>query len=325
MSDRCAQHPEAIAAYRCDGCGRLLCEACIRESHVLVLCAVCGEMALPYAGGVPAPGPADASPGGAPALRPPPGAPGATVQARRKLQAISRPYPLHRALTYPLRGSGLGMFVATLVTLGFLWFLRRGYGCLPFMLTLGFTGMVVALQFKIVRTTAAGDDDLPDWPDFLATGTMVRDYLTWLVVGLLQLLLVGPFFLLRSHSLEALLAPPSYPFWLVASALLWVGAALSTMGFGAAGVFGRPYVLAIPSHVRAFRAAGGGAVQVANLAFAMSALTLMTQLLVAKVPWIGGTLSTIVSTYWVFTAPHLAGVLFRRHLPLFEQVYGAEA
>lgn len=318
MPEVCAQHPAAPATYRCDGCRRALCDACIKESHVLVLCGVCGEMAVPIGAGE-----ATAAPSGGPPVA---AATGATVRDRRRQAAITRPYPLTRALGYPLRGSGLGMFVATLATLGFLWFIRHGWGCLPILLTLGFTGMVVALQFKIVRTTAAGDDDLPDWPDFLDIRMMILDYLTWIGVQLHQLLLVVPFFVLRYHTPEALLEPPSYPFWLGVAVLLWLGGALALMAFGAAGVFGRPYVLAVPSHVRGFLAAGGSAIKIANVGFGVGAVVLMVQfLLESNVPWVGAALSTGVSVYWIFTAPHLAGVLFRRHLPAFEKIYGAQA
>ncbi|MCP4658387.1 MAG: DUF4129 domain-containing protein [bacterium] len=43
---RCASHGEA-PVYRCDGCGELLCEECVKEGPHLTLCGLCGELALP--------------------------------------------------------------------------------------------------------------------------------------------------------------------------------------------------------------------------------------------------------------------------------------
>ena len=44
-------------------------------------------------------------------------------------------------------------------------------------------------------------------------------------------------------------------------------------------------------------------------------------ILESAVPFLGGVLSTAVGAYWIFTQPHLSGVLFRRHLFKLEQFY----
>jgi len=51
----CATHAQSRALYQCDGCGKLLCDACIEESHRLLLCRLCGERALPLAPRLPPP------------------------------------------------------------------------------------------------------------------------------------------------------------------------------------------------------------------------------------------------------------------------------
>src|SRR6187549_3606594 len=50
----CATHSQTVARFQCDGCGKLLCDACIEESHRLLLCRLCGERALPLAADAPA-------------------------------------------------------------------------------------------------------------------------------------------------------------------------------------------------------------------------------------------------------------------------------
>ena len=40
------------------------------------------------------------------------------------------------------------------------------------------------------------------------------------------------------------------------------------------------------------------------------------------VPYLGGALSSAVGAYWLFTQPHLSGVVFRRHFLQMEELYG---
>ena len=47
MGEACKNHPQLSAQYHCEGCGELLCGNCIEESHVLLLCRICGERAWP--------------------------------------------------------------------------------------------------------------------------------------------------------------------------------------------------------------------------------------------------------------------------------------
>jgi hypothetical protein len=37
-SQTCVVHPETAATFRCDGCGRLLCSACVEQGHRLLFC-----------------------------------------------------------------------------------------------------------------------------------------------------------------------------------------------------------------------------------------------------------------------------------------------
>ena len=294
----CAAHPQAAAAYRCDGCGRLLCEPCITRSHALLLCAHCGERALPLLAEQPA-----------------------TARELRRHEAITRPYSLKQAFFYPFRGMGLYLFVATLVSMAFVEFLLRfGFGCWKVVLALGLWSLLIGLQFKIVRSTAEGDDELPDWPDYADLWERVPDVAAYLVIVALQ---AGPAALWLVLGRDRLLSlEPSVPFWAGVALLAWIGAAMALMAWGAAAVFSRSDVLRLDLHVRGFLAAGADAVTIANLLFGLGALLFVLRVLFAGVPFVGAAVGGVLGAYWTFTSAHLAGVLFRRHTRRLEALYG---
>ena len=132
----CAAHPNVAARFQCDGCGKLLCDQCIEESHRLLLCRLCGERALPLHAGAPA-----------------------TAQERQQSTraaavAAGGAYGIGSALLYPFRGSGLFLFVAALLSAGFVTFVVRvGIGCLPLFLCIGWLSLLIGIQFKIVAST----------------------------------------------------------------------------------------------------------------------------------------------------------------------------
>ncbi len=217
----CVQHPEVPAVYYCDGCRQLLCGECIEESHALLLCRLCGERALP----LDEEGPANTS----------------ELHEERVLTA---PYSFQDALFYPFRGTGRYLFVVTLLSFFACWVLS--FFCLG-GLAYGILWLLIAgLQFKIVRSTAAGDNQLPDWPDFTDFGGLGADLATWLVINLLQFMPVV-FYLFGRAGAD----PVNRPDPLVAlaiAALGWVGTAVALMGFGAAGNYRRMKVLGFHQH-----------------------------------------------------------------------------
>jgi hypothetical protein len=293
----CAQHPGVSAAFRCEGCGKLLCHECIKKGHALLFCALCGERAMPLHEGQPA-----------------------TVREAVRRQAIAKPYSFRQALFYPFRGAGLSMFIAALVSLAFASFLlEHGFGCWPVMLAVGLWSLMIGLQFKIVRSTAEGDDDLPDWPEYMDWGERLMDMLTWLVVAILQFAPVVGFTLVNMG--KVLTAEPSLLFWAGFSVLAWIGTALGTVAFGAAGRFNRGSALRIDLHLQALKIGGADAVTATNMAFAIGILVFVLRALLRQVPFVGAAAAGVVGAYWTFTSAHLAGVLFRRHILELERVY----
>lgn len=305
----CAVHPGAAVRFRCDGCGERLCADCVDEGHRLLFCRRCGERALPL----------DASEA-------------ASVPARRR-QAARRAAASYRftdALAYPFRGYGAFAFWGYLVALagvGVLVLLLGGSPIAGLMIS-GFAGgilglLLAAYLFAIARSTADGDDELPDWPDF--------DF--WPLIGRLLLSLAVTAFSLLPLALLAwivgcgpgeLLAGggaclAAVAAGLAAAPLLWVPA------FGATAVYDTPWLFfRADLHLRAAAVAPRELLIAAGLAAGLFAASRLLSVLVAAalpVPILGGLLGDGLAVYGLFVAAHLAGVYFRRHRDPLDAVY----
>ena len=315
----CAQHPDVPASYRCDGCGKTLCEDCIEHSHALFLCRLCGELAVPLDAATPA-SPGRAIPG-RPAASPRP----ATPQALRKQRKREAPYTLQEALLYPFRGTGLFLYIGTVLILGVLWATSFVAGCASLILRVGLWGLIVGLQFKIVRSTAEGDNEIPDWPDFTNMGTMIKDFATWIAIHAVQIAAMAVYGAILGASLLGGLVGAGEPrlfTWLVFAAFWWVAIAYTLMAYGAAGNYTRVHALFVHQHIPGFLACGADGVKITNLAFGFGAVVLVLRTAFeSSVPLLGGVLSGLLGMYWVFLVPHLAGLLFRRHYDAMEARY----
>ena len=297
MPEACSTHPDRAALYRCDACECRLCDDCVEAGHKLLFCRHCRERALPLAG-TPAP------------------------QERARRRAAARPYSLADALRYPLRGSGKLMFVVTVVTMAVAGGVARfGMGLRALALVGAVWALLVGLQFKIVRDTAKGDDEVPDWPEYLDWGERIPDLFAYAVVALLQVGAVALYALAARQ--RWLVGEAGFGFWAGCAALLWLGSALAGMAFGAAGVHGAGEVVRVDRHVRGFFAAGADAVQTVNVTFGIGALVLVTRALLHRVPWVGELVSGVLGAYWTFVSAHLIGVLFRRRGPELDAIYEA--
>lgn len=302
MAQSCVQHPGVPALYVCDGCRKTLCGDCIEESHALLLCRLCGERALPLHDEQPA-----------------------TVKDLQRRRKVTGPYRLTDAVAYPFRGSGLMLYIVTLLVSGVLWILSIFGTCAAMILYAILWGLIVGLQFKIVRSTAEGENELPDWPDFTDVGSLLLDFFTWVGIHAAIVISVGLFFGFSVVRLAAGSGSPLEPrldFWIAFALCLWLGAAFMVMAFGAAGNYRRLKIFEIHNHIRGYLAAGADAVKITNLLFALGVATVLVQsFLEGNIPYVGQALSSIVGTYWIFMVPHLAGLLFRRHGDTMERLY----
>lgn len=138
----------------------------------------------------------------------------------------SAPVSFYRALpgafAYPLNGNGL-----ILIAAGGAVFLLVGW--LP-LIGLLLTGYLFNYAKKIVAATAAGEDAVPDWPDF--TNWAEDLVLPYVQLAALTILTVGPAFLLE------VFLPEGVPFrggWVVFAAIY--GGLLAPMGMLALAMF----------------------------------------------------------------------------------------
>lgn len=296
----CAQHPETPAGFKCDSCERLLCSECTKEGHALFFCQVCGERAVPI--------------GEAPASTP--------KEVKRQV-TLTQPYSFQEALAYPFRGMGLFVTLGAPFVLLFVEFIGNfGIGCMALIFFLMFWAMLVGLQFKIVRSTADGDNELPDWPDFMDFGERFLDLLAYVMIFLLTVAPVGIYLAIFGFS-QLLTMDPSLLFWMGFACCLWVGTALGVMAYGAAGIYDRIDVVRLPNHFVAFRAMGAEAVRVTNLIFGLQVATFVIRAVLKGVsPILGSVVSGLIFLYLFLVGPHLMGLLFRRNRETAEEIYG---
>lgn len=303
MSPACAAHPQAEAAFRCDGCGALLCAACIEEGHRLLFCRRCGERALPLADGAATTAPA---------------------RRREELRARAAAYRYSHGLLYPFRGYGAFVYwgYVALLTAFSLVAALLPFGCLIVALPELLTGFLVpGLLFAIVRTTAEGADELPDWPE-VDPWEIVRSVLRFAVLAVISL---APLALATTalgcapeigESLPARCLPVLLAGFAVTVAL-WIPA------FGATAVFDSLWLsFRVDLHWAALRVDASEFLAVVGLtAGILVGSSLAGMLLSTVLPGLGLLAGNALSVYGLFVGAHMAGVYFRRHFPALERVY----
>lgn len=308
----CATHPEAAAAFRCDGCGQLLCAECAQQGHRLVFCRLCGERALPLDGrGEVAEAPRD------------------IMDRRRATIARSASgYGLAEALGYAFRGAGGQVylaFVATLTVLDFVaTLLPLVGGCIvgiPWALILL---ILPAFLFRIANSTAQGNDELPDWPhpdvwDLFRAALLFAFVVFVCLLPMFLFLQVpgcGPIAILSGTSADLGICLLAMALGLLVAVAMWIPA------FGAVSLYDTFLAaLRIDLHLRALAVAPRElVVTVPLLALLLLGRVVMPTLL-GFLPWIGAILGHAVVGYTLFTGAHLVGLYFRRHWSELEELY----
>lgn len=299
----CANHPNVPPAYRCDDCGRLLCADCVDQGHRLLTCRVCGELALPLAAGA------------------------ATSTPRlAEKRAREEPYSLVDALLYVFRGRGLYVFGSYLGGLAVLAFLSLFplVGCIAVLVTVIFVALVLLLVpgalFSIARTTAKGDNELPDWPDFSALGERLGEIFDFLVIGVIAAL---PLVVLLKLAGCTGWGPMPAHCWLVLVAGWFCALMIWVPAFAAVAVYQEGWLaLRVDLHVRAVIAGGADLVIAALLATGLVVFGQILSVLLSVLPLVGLIASAAVGTYAWFTAAHLVGLFYRGKHDELEDIYG---
>lgn len=304
MTSTCAVHTSRPATHRCDGCRRLLCQSCVKASHRLLLCGVCGEMAVPVSGGGPR-----------------------TSTELRRTSARTASYSLVDAFAYPFRGKGAGVFWTYFVLLAVfnvVPLLVPFSGCILWLPSMIVALLVPRLLFTIVRTSAEGDDELPEWPDF-DFWARLGDAIAMAVIVLVAAVPGIVLFAVSGCDVLTLVGAGEggrscWPV-LALSFLLGVGVWIPTLG--ATSVFDSFWLLPrLDLHVRALLAAPAEAlVMTVVLALLLAGGWALRFAAVIAIPWVGTLLAVFVSIYTAFTGAHLVGVYFRRHYERLETLY----
>ena len=329
----CPRHPGHAVTHVCDGCQQPLCAECVESGHRLEFCKLCGERALPW-GSAPAAGTAPAAPSGPPPLggsyAPPVPAPaGNTITERRRARVAQSAagYGVAEALAYPFRGYGAYAFwgfVALLLIMRLIGLaIPVGGGAVTGLFGIIMILMWPSFMFSISGSTARGENELPDWPDF-DFFELFRSLLLFLFVAFLCLLpLFGLMYLLGCGPWEMLTGTVSLgACFLALSVGFLVAVALWIPIFGATSLFDT-FLAAfrIDLHVAAVLVAPlewlAMTVGLAGLLIARFVLPLLLGFL----PLVGQIASDVVVTYALFLGAHLVGLYFRRHWNRLEAIY----
>jgi hypothetical protein len=304
----CATHAGVPAPFRCDGCGRALCPDCVEEGHRLLFCRLCGERALPVAAGE-----------------------AATVPARRVAarRTAAAHYGFVQALGYPFRGVGAYGFLGLLALS---WLLGLGAAVPLFGIAAGFVGFVFGFAvvlllprflFVVAGTTAQGEDELPDWPDF-DLWELLGGALHFLAIAVLCLAPAWALLELAGCGLVELIGGDvSLGACLAALAAgLVLGVALWVPAFGAAAVYQSPWLFfRLDLHARAVAAAPREWAQAVAMIGGLLVLGAVLPFVLGFLPLVGKLAGDAVQLYALFVGAHLAGVWFRRHPTEMERAY----
>jgi hypothetical protein len=302
-SQSCGAHPGTAATFHCDGCGRLLCSACVEQGHRLLFCRHCRERALPLDASLPA-----------------------TVPALKRAVARRRPTTWLQALGYPLRGQGSMVFwVYLALMIAFVLLAVLPGACLlicSFRVAIAL--LMPGLLYAIVRRTAEGDDELPDWPDIGDLGERLYEGLTFLGTVAVALVPAALALRLSGCAILNLLGEAEGTAgcrWAVAAGLM-LGLPLGVPMFGALAVYQHVDLLwRLDLHVRALVAAGRDAVGTVLLTYAVLVASRWLGFALHGFPLLGGALAAAVAAYGTFAGAHVVGLMFRKHAAALDAIY----
>ena len=302
-AETCAAHPGVAAAFRCDGCGKALCHDCIREGHRLLFCRLCGERALPLAASGPA-----------------------TTVERRSAAARERTYSLADILGYPLRGAGawlFGTYAALLVVFSLVESVAFG-GVFTLVLRCAILVLLPGLLFAVIRRTAAGDDDMPDWPDIGETGDRAREIVAFLLVGFLAAVPLALLLRwLRCGDGESLAhGPGSAGCWIAVLLGIALGAALAIPAAAVYAAYqGFVLTLRVDLHLRFLATTGGDGLATLALVVALLSASQLAAGALGALPLLGGAVAGALAAYALFVGAHRIGLLVRRHAAEMDELY----
>ena len=295
MTPVCREHPAVPAWYRCDECGRFLCDDCVDVRSRLAICLPCGGLARPLPQGEPEPEPIEAA----------------------------SPLDLTTVLAWPIQGiQGLAFaFCAVLMAVPVAAeLLFPPVTCLLIVPRFLVAILIPGILADATRATAEGLASLPEWPRY-PTGRF-GEVVRFVGAGLLALLpaavLLGYSGCAEEAVLQGRIAPACH---LLLLAGLWIGAFLWLPLYGATVLrasFGD--LLDFPAHARVLRRhprelAVGATLCTVPLAIAATARSF------APFPAVGGVIEVVFALYGALLGAHLTGLFLLRHREELEDLY----
>ncbi|MEJ2086002.1 MAG: hypothetical protein P8Y44_10035, partial [Acidobacteriota bacterium] len=243
----------------------------------------------------------------------------ATTPEHKRVGKRDAPYSLQEALLYPFRGLGGYVYwsYVALLAIGTLPFL----GCIVFVFQIVIFLTLPGLLFSIVRTSASGETELPDWPDWFDAGERffewfgaILAFLVGLAPAIVAVMLVG------CGAEEFVAGAPRCS--LALGGGLIVGAALWIPAFGAVAVTFSPWwALRIDLHVRALSEVGADAWKTFGLLAGLLAARLLLAMILGPIPVLGTLVDIAIGAYTLFVGAHLIGLMFRRNTATLDSIY----
>ncbi|MFN7940849.1 MAG: hypothetical protein U0X73_04575 [Thermoanaerobaculia bacterium] len=247
-----------------------------------------------------------------------------TTVAKRRLDQRDRPYGFAEALAFCLRGQGpllLAGYVVFMVAAGAI---RAIGGCLAQLaLLLAVAFLTPGMLFEIVRQSAAGETEPPDWPDFFDYGERFREI--WRFALVVAVSLVPTIVLLRLSGCDGMeflrgeRGPGCWSALVLGTAL---GVPIGVFAFGAAGLHRTAWLaFRLDLHLRALASLPVEGLRTSGLLAALLVVSQLADWLLRGIPLLGGTIEHAISAYTLFTGAHLVGILFRHHAENLERIY----
>ena len=228
-----------------------------------------------------------------------------------------------RPLVYPFRGLGgyvYWSYVALMVILLAIGMVP-GAGCAAAMVQLLVFFTLPGLLFAVVRTSARGETELPDWPDWSDFGERVLEWFGTILAFVVSMVPAIAAVLLLGCGAEEFLQGETRCGLALGGGLL-LGAAIWIPAFGAvAETFSPWWALRIDLHVRALVEVGVDAWKTFGLLVVLMTARVLVGAILAPIPLLGGILQIAISMYALLVGAHFIGLLFRRNAYTLDRIY----
>ncbi len=236
-------------------------------------------------------------------------------------RVLAAAYSWKQTFLFPFRGLGLTAFWILLVVLLALDALATApkigffFDILSVLVLIAAAGLVP----HVVRATLGGRNLLPPWDELAdpahSTGDLLR-FAGLFACGALPLAL-----LLATRPWHGVPGTGSGILaWLAVAILAWLGTAFLVVTAGVTEAFGYRHALRLTAHARALLAGGTDALFAIDVVFLLGLLATVLAF-VPVLTWLFASTARALTVYGLLLAPHLIGVLVRRHRLELNRIY----